>query len=378
MSTETPPAIVALRAQIDDLDHELLQLLARRMEVVGRLSAVKRSAGKRVRDPERERSLLADRGQLGHTLGLPQDLIESLFRVIMRASREYQSSLNVELPMQTDPKVVAIVGGQGGMGKRLAELFRRLGHQVLIADRGTELSASEAAQRADVTVISVPIDATREVIEQVGPHVPAHGLLMDITSLKQEPLAHMLRSSQASVLGTHPMFGPGVHTLQGQRVVLCPGRGEVWTEWVEQSLQAAGLVTTRAAAEEHDRAMALVQVLTHFQTQVLGLTLARLGNPLEESLRFTSPAYLIELYVAARHFAQDPALYGPIEMGNPLTGAITDTFRCAAERLRDVLVAGDQQAFEAIFAEVRTFFGEFSREATEQGGYLIERLVERS
>jgi len=378
VSTEKLPPLAALRAQIDDLDHELVQLLARRMAVVSQLSAVKRNEGMRVRDPERERSLLEDRSQLGAALGLPRELVESLFRVVMRASREYQSSLKVELPMQTDPRTVAIVGGEGGMGKRVAELFQRLGHQVLIADQHTELTATQAARRADVTVIAVPIHATSTVIEQVGPHVPPHGLLMDITSLKQEPLAHMLRNTSASVLGTHPMFGPGVHSLQGQRVVLCPGRGEAWAEWIEQNLQAAGLVTTRATADEHDRAMALVQVLTHFQTQVLGLTLARLGNPLEESLRFTSPAYLIELYVAARHFAQDPALYGPIEMGNPLTARITDTFRAAAEQLRSVLIAGDQAAFQQIFGEVRAFFGEFSREATEQGGYLIERLIERS
>src|SRR5687768_10220574 len=175
------------------------------MAVVSELSSVKRSEGKRVRDPERERSLLADRSQLGASLGLPQELVESLFRVIMRASREYQSSLKVEVPMQPDPKTVAIIGGEGGMGKRLVELFRGLGHRVLIADRTTQLSASEAAQAADVTVISVPIHITRQVIEQVGPHVPQHGLLMDITSLKQEPLAHMLRNTSASVLGTHPM-----------------------------------------------------------------------------------------------------------------------------------------------------------------------------
>jgi chorismate mutase / prephenate dehydrogenase len=174
------------------------------------------------------------------------------------------------------------------------------------------------------------------------------------------------------------MFGPGVHTLQGQRVVLCRGRGDAWAEWVEQNLRACGLSISHASAEEHDRAMAFVQVLTHFQTQVLGLTLARSGGQLEDSLRFTSPAYLIELYVAARHFAQDPALYGPIEMENPRTHEITDAFRRAAESLQHVLATRDQAAFERMFGEVRAFFGDFSAEATEQGGYLIDRLVERS
>jgi chorismate mutase/prephenate dehydrogenase len=124
--------------------------------------------------------------------------------------------------------------------------------------------------------------------------------------------------------------------------------------------------------------MALVQVLTHFQTQVLGLTLARTGMSLQQSLRFTSPAYLMELYVAARHFAQDPQLYGPIEMLNPDTSMVTDAFRQAASELRDVLLACDQAAFDRMFQQVRAFFGEFAIEATEQSSFMIDRLIERS
>src|SRR5690606_10177801 len=112
--------------------------------------------------------------------------------------------------------------------------------------------------------------------------------------------------------------------------------------------------------------------------QVLGLTLARLGSPLSESLKFTSPAYLMELYVAARHFGQEPALYGPIEMNNPLTEQVTDTFRAAAEAVRDMLVQRDQAAFAAMFEEVRTFFGDFSHEASEKSSFMMDRLVERS
>jgi hypothetical protein len=122
------------------------------------------------------------------------------------------------------------------------------------------------------------------------------------------------------------MFGPSVHTLQGQRVVLCRGRGDHWADWVAHSFTARGLVITETTAAQHDRAMSVVQVLTHFQTQVQGLTLTRLGVPLAETLPFTSPAYLLELYVAARHFAQDPGLYGPIEMLNPRTSEVTAAY----------------------------------------------------
>jgi chorismate mutase/prephenate dehydrogenase len=188
----------------------------------------------------------------------------------------------------------------------------------------------------------------------------------------------MLRCTGASVVGTHPMFGPGVHTLQGQRVVLCKGRGDGWYAWLKQMLEARGLTVTEADAMEHDRAMGLVQVLTHFQTQVLGWALARTGVSLEESRRFTSPAYLMELYVAARHFAQDPQLYGPIEMLNPQTPEVTRAFVQAAGDLRDILARGDQARFNQMFDEVRAYFNDFTAEAVEQSSFLIDRLVERT
>ena len=211
----------------------------------------------------------------------------------------------------------------------------------------------------------------------MGPHVRESGLLMDVTSVKSAPVDAMLAATRASVVGTHPMFGPSVHTLQGQRVVVCRARGDAWGTWVVQALSSRGLVITETTPAQHDRAMAVVQVLTHFQTQVLGVTLSRLGMPLEETLRFTSPAYLLELYVAARHFAQSPSLYGPIEMRNPRTGEVTETFGAAARELAAVIASGDQAAFDAMFADVRAFFGGFTTEALEQSSFLIDRIVER-
>jgi chorismate mutase/prephenate dehydrogenase len=348
------------------------------MEVVSEIAAVKRQAGIKVRDAARERQVLEDRRALASELGLSPDIVESLFRLILWASRDQQAALKAEMPLDMEPKVVAIIGGKGGIGRRMEQLFRDLGHTVLIVDVDTELKAAEAAAQADVTLVSVPIALTEQVIAEVGPHVPEHGLLMDVTSIKGAPLNAMLRATRASVLGTHPMFGPGVHSRQGQRLVCCAGRGESWAAWAKANFRARGLVITEASADEHDRAMALVQVLTHYQTQVLGLTLARLGSPLAESLKFTSPAYLMELYVAARHFGQDPALYGPIEMSNPLTGQVTGTFAEAAEAIRRMLTERDQATFARMFDEVRAFFGEFSTEATEQSKFMMDRLVERS
>jgi len=370
--------LLELRGALDALDHELLELLVRRMNIVADIAARKRSHRVRIRDLARERRVLDDRCARAEELGLPAESIESVWRQLMLMSRERQASLRAEVPLDVEPKTVAIIGGEGGMGRSLNTLFSDLGHEVLSADLHTQLRPAEAAAAADVVIISVPIRSTRAVIEQLGPLVRNDALLMDVTSIKTDPMAAMLASTEASVVGTHPMFGPGVNTYQGQRVVICPGRGDAWLDWARQMFTARGLVISEATPADHDSMMAIVQVLHHFKTQVLGMALSRTGTPLEETLRFTSPAYLLETYVTGRHFAQSPDLYGPIEMLNPDSRSVIGSFGQAAAELAEILAAGDQEAFDQVFADVRAFFGEFTDEALEQSGFLIDRLVELS
>jgi len=375
--TGTPRPLPVVRAMIDALDRELLQLLSRRMSLVSEVAAYKRLHGLKVRDATREQSVLADRAQRAESLGLPREEIESIFRVLLRASRDHQSALGTEVPVNQTARTVAVIGARGAFGQLLVRLFGDLGHNVLAVDVDTALTPVDAARMADVVVVCVPIDVTEAVIAQIGPHVRDEALLMDVTSIKSAPLEAMLTHTRASVVGTHPMFGPSVHTLQGQRVVLCRGRGDAWYDWVKQAFASRGLTVAEASAEQHDTAMSVVQVLTHFQTQVLGLTLARLGIPIAETRPYTSPAYLLELYVAARHFAQSSALYGPIEMRNPRTADVTAAFTSATADLASILAQGDQVRFDAVFDEVRGYFGEFTGEALEQSRFLIDRIVEQ-
>lgn len=380
MTDENPDhgPLLELRRALDTLDHQLLDLLVRRMDIVAEIAAQKRSHRVRIRDLARERRVLDDRCERAEELGLPSDSIESVWRQLMLMSRERQAALRTEVPPDVEPQTIAIIGGEGGMGRSLNKLFSDLGHDVLSADLDTQLRPAEAAARGDVVIISVPIRETRAVIEEIGPLVREDALLMDVTSIKTEPMEAMLASSEASVLGTHPMFGPGVNTYQGQRVVICPGRGDTWLDWARQMFTARGLVITEATPEEHDSMMAIVQVLHHFKTQVLGLALSRAGASLEETLRFTSPAYLLEAYVTGRHFAQAPELYGPIEMLNPDSERVIGIFRRAAADLAEILATQDQRAFDQVFADVRGFFGTFTEEALDQSGFLIDRLVELS
>jgi len=367
-----------LRAMIDAIDHEILQLLARRNGLIADIAVHKREHHLPIRDPQRERDIIADRRDRGQSLGVNPELLESMWRLIMWASRDRQAALRAEVPLAVAPRTVAVIGGSRGMGRCMANLFGDLGHAVMVADLDTQLTPDEAAAAADVVVIAVPIDVTEDVIRRLGPLVRPEALLMDVTSLKAGPMAAMLAHSQASVVGTHPLFGPSVHSLQGQRVVITPGRGDEWQGWLRTMLHARGLEMVEITPEEHDRAMSIVQVLVHFSTEVMGRTLADLGMPLEQTLQLTSPIYLMELLLTARHFAQSPHLYASIQMSNPATPEVMQAFVRAADRLRTTSAAHDTAAFVQMFADVRKYFGGFTERALEQSDFLIDRLVERA
>lgn len=389
MNPKDPTDLSPLRERIDAIDDRILHLLRERMDVVREVAEAKRHARTAIRDPRRERQLVEARRRRADALGLSADAVEAIYHQVMLASRDYQASLTARAATDDAPRRVVVLGGRGAMGRLMVDLFEAQGHTVKVVDRGpngsdptdprtADISAVEAA---DVVVVSVPIAATEEVIRQVGPRLRPQALLMDVTSIKGPPVAAMLEAtanSGAEVVGTHPMFGPGVSTLAGRRVILCRGRGDRGFTWAQQLFEARGLLTTVASTEEHDRAMALVQVLNHFQTQVFGLALSRLPGTLADSLRYTSPAYLMELYTMARHFGQDPALYAAIEMRNPESARMTSAFCSAAAELAAIIEAGDVEAFCRVFDEVRDFLGDFVSEASEQSRLMLDMLAERS
>ncbi len=93
MGADNPPRSrkADLRLMVDRCDKQLLGALAARMQVVRRIGRLKMSQQAPVRDPERERRLMDRRSEWGKALGLPQDLIDELFAVILRHSTRLQS-----------------------------------------------------------------------------------------------------------------------------------------------------------------------------------------------------------------------------------------------------------------------------------------------
>ncbi|MGM0576836.1 MAG: prephenate dehydrogenase/arogenate dehydrogenase family protein [Myxococcota bacterium] len=270
---------------------------------------------------------------------------------------------------------VLIVGGAGRMGRRLREVLEDRGHRVDVLDRGDAREPAEVVRAADVTILAVPMSAAVEATRALAPHVRPDALFCDINSLKVEVCRAAEEVCPGEVLGLHPMFGPSVRSFAGQKVVVCRIRSGPRTDWLLGELRALDMALHPSDPETHDRMMAVVQVLVHFRTLVMGEALRRIGVPIEDSLAFTSPAYRLELAVVGRLFAQDPDLYAEIEMQNPFGAEVRRAFVEAAGDLRDIADGGDRAGFHDLFVGVGEHLGAFVDEAYRLSDEVIEAVI---
>ena len=246
--------------------------------------------------------------------------------------------------------VIGIIGGTGGMGRWFAELLRKEGYEVHLSGRRQGMGKEEMARVCNVVVVSVPIGVTREVIEAVGPLMPEDSLLMDLTSLKEDPVRAMLDTSACEVVGCHPLFGPAIATLSGQHVVLCPARSATWFPWLKQIFEKNKAVVTVTTPKKHDRMMSLVQVLNHLHTIHLGMVLGQEGMSYEDLSRWSTPVFETKLQFVRKIFQEQPSMYAEILVNNPHLEGICNLYRDTFSRLENVVK--DRKA-ESVVALIR-------------------------
>jgi len=238
---------------------------------------------------------------------------------------------------------IGIIGGTGGIGKWFAHFFQKEGCEVHVSGRSSGLDLSALARECPVVVVSVPIKVTCQVIERVGPCMPKESLLMDLTSLKEEPVKAMLKSSLSEVIGLHPLFGPRIKAMAGHNIVLCPARTRRWLPWVKNIFLKHNARLIETTPRHHDEWMAVVQGLNHLNSITLGLSLARSGFDLDELNQVATPILKTKLEILKKIFSPNSRLYAEIITQNP---HIRKVFKNYSESLSELKKWIDQKDSE--------------------------------
>lgn len=368
--------LATLRKELAEKDTELVRLLAERASVIREVAQYKALKGLPSFDREREGALLDVLLAKANEAGLAEEVVRDVFAALFAASRLDQRRF---LQTRAEKFTIGVIGGTAGMGAFVSRVFKQGGYEVETTGLEGGRPNEEVAASNDLVVLAVPIDVTVDIAKKIGPHVRPGACLMDITSIKRPPLQAMLESTPETVdvVGTHPMFGPHGVDFDRQKVVLCKGRGDASFQRVKKLYEGFGAETIEASAEEHDQQMALIQVLIHEKTMVLGSVLERLKADLGRSLQFASPIYRTELAMVGRMFSQRAELYADILTGNPDATRLSHIFEQEAGHFARAVAMGDRDTVLKRFKQVADYMQDFATWAKRQSDAILDELVRR-
>lgn len=369
-TAEPMTALLPLRQQIDVLDSQLVELLAKRAAVTAEVGRVKQLYALPLYVPEREQSLIKASRQQDEQAGVSADLIEDVLRRVMRESYQTQEAGFVCCRTQGDK--VVVVGGAGALGQRFVSLFQRSGYSVEVLEQDNWHQAKAMVQGAALILIAVPIAVTEQVIAQL-PELDADTVLADLTSTKTGPLTAMLAKHSGAVVGLHPMFGPDISNIAKQVVVVSHGRNVEHYQWLIQQFKVWGAVLTEKSAQQHDELMQLIQAMRHFSSLVYGVHLAEERADLQQLLELSSPIYRLELAMVGRLFAQNAELYADIMLSSSAVTGLLQRYQHRFNQLSHLLAARDKAGLMAEFAKGQQFFGPLADQFLQESRRLLQK-----
>src|ERR1700761_7708118 len=132
--TRTDVTLDELRRGLNDLDRQLLTLIAERQRVSREVARVKRETGYPTRDYQRERTVIMGARSAATELGVSPDLAENLMRMLIRSSLTTQEQISVATQGTGSGHRALVIGGSGKMGRWFVDFMASQGFRVDVFD----------------------------------------------------------------------------------------------------------------------------------------------------------------------------------------------------------------------------------------------------
>jgi chorismate mutase/prephenate dehydrogenase len=355
--------IEELRAQLKDLDREVLSLIKKRMDIVQDIGRLKEEKDLPTRDSDQEKKVVGRAREVSEELGLDPDVSEDVMLRLIDASLKVQEQDRMSQRSRGSGKSVLIIGGAGTMGRWFTSFLNSQDYDVEIADPAGPVdgvssheSWEELDLSYDVIIVTTPIRQTREVLMKLADRRP-DGLVFDIASIKG-PISDALKALvDAGVTATsiHPMFGPDKKLLSGQHVAFIDLGVQ---EAVERAKRLFGGTMARLVdmdLDTHDHVIAYVLGLSHAVNIAFFSALSDCGYDLDELQQMSSTTFADQVEVADQVARENPRLYYEIQAFNDFNEEALEKLESALSSIQRVVSGRKEEDFVSIMEEGRSF-----------------------
>lgn len=351
-----------LRNDLSEVDRQLVQLIARRQQIISEIGRDKQSSGTATRDYKREKDVLDMAREQAEALHIDPNLAESIMSTLIQSSLASQERERVVAEGRGDGRRALIIGGAGKMGGWFADFFRSQGFETDIADTqlddspGTFNDWRSAGVDYDVIVVATPLAVSGEILVALAAMRP-RSLVFDIGSLKTPLRAGLtaMLDNGCQVTSLHPMFGPDTELLSGRHLIFVDVGSPEATSKAKELFASTMVEQLNMGLDDHDRLIAYVLGLSHALNIAFFTALAESGEAAPKLATMSSTTFDAQLLVSAAVARDNPRLYFEIQNLNDFGLGPLQALCDSVERIRDLVASGDESGFVELMKNGREY-----------------------
>ena len=351
-----------LRNELSAVDRQLVELIAERQRIVGKIGRSKQSAGRATRDYEREREVLEKARRRAESLNVDPNIAEEILTTLIRSSLTHQERSRVVAEGKGDGRSVLVIGGAGKMGGWFVDFFKSQGFATTIADTTAEdgpasFSDWEAAGvDYHIIVVATPMAVSGDILTELASRSP-DGLVFDIGSLKTPLKSGLSALAQAGckVASLHPMYGPDTELLSGRHLIFVDAGSPEATAEAKELFGATMVDELDMGLDEHDRLISYVLGLSHALNIAFFTALAESGEAAPQLARLSSTTFDAQLLVSAAVAQDNPYMYFEIQHLNKFGLDPLDALLESVARIREAVADGDESSFVQLMQNGREY-----------------------
>ena len=338
------------RESIEKITVEILDLLSKRLELGREVAVLKNNLNMPLVDPVQERKLFKSIQKESESLNLNKNFSKKLLKLIIEEtiSREQDHLKQFRIKQK---KSVGIIGASGNMGKWFTEYFSENGYSVGLYSRKLKKkknpkskifkSIRDCVIHSDIIIISVPIETTNKIIDEVVKYSDNTKLVMEISSMKNQIVSNMKKlSNKSQLMSIHPLFGPGANIFKPQKFILVPIKSTQSEKKLFSSLFPNSKLVI-CNANQHDQSMAYIISLVYFLNLSFILSLNKIPNLKDIS----GTSFTIQYLLASGIFHDTPEVISSLQISNEQFSDVLEDFMININSIENIISKRDSDEF---------------------------------
>lgn len=268
-----------------------------------------------------------------------------------------------------------IIGAKGRQGHFYRNLLGESVASCIDIDNYDELNPG--VKQADVIIITVPFDKVRDVILDLAKVVKKEQLVLNLSSLMEEHYNDMKKLECASAF-LHGLFAPNVNSIKNVSFVLVPVKKNKKIVEFANFLREEGAKINEASAKEHDKSMALIQALSHFNSILLAKTLSSSNLTQRDIETYSTLFFRMYFDAISRIFSQSPEMYANLQFNNKYFKEALDSYEKNMKELKEIVSVKDFELYENVFGSVKKRLGKLVNSSFEESKTLADVMNNRT